>query len=133
MLCLAVKATERGLAQPKLLDGGLGAMCAPTQFNNSRPAQWLRATLVGCFVVAVTGAGIVAYKSFTKPETMTIAAGSADSESVRVMTAIANRLTKSDSTIRLKIEPQGNTLEAAKAFAAGVADLAIVRADMADR
>jgi len=108
-------------------------MCALTQSNNSRPAQWLRATLVGCFVVAVTGAGIVAYKSFTKPETMTIAAGSADSASVRVMTAIANRLTKSDSTIRLKIEPQGNTLEAAKAFAAGVADLAIVRADMADR
>src|SRR6516165_802256 len=136
MLCLAVKAPERGLAQPKLrpnLDGGLGAMCAPTQSNNSRPAQWLRAALVGCFVVAVTGAGIVAYKSFTKPETMTIAAGSADSASVRVMTAIANRLTKSDSTIRLKIEPQGNTLEAAKAFAAGAADLAIVRADMADR
>jgi TRAP-type uncharacterized transport system substrate-binding protein len=48
------------------------------------------------------------------------------------MTAIASRLAKSDSTIRLKIEPQGNTLEAAKAFAAGAADLAIVRADMAD-
>jgi len=82
--------------------------------------------------VAVTGAGIFAYKYFTKPRTITIAAGPPDGEPVRVMTAIAGRLAKSDASIRLKIEAQGNPLEAAKAFAAGNAELAIVRADMAD-
>ena len=107
-------------------------MRAPTEKKDSRLAQWLRAAFVGCFVVALTGTGLFAYKYFTKPKTMTIAAGSADGEPVRLMTAIASRLTKSDSTIRLKIEPKGSTLEAAKAFSAGEADLAIVRADIAD-
>ena len=107
-------------------------MRAPSEKPVSRLSQWLRAALVGCFVVAATGAGIFAYKYFTKPKTVTIAAGSADGEPVRVMTAIANRLATSGSTIRLKIEPEGDTLEAAKAFSAGKADLAIVRADMAD-
>ena len=107
-------------------------MRAPTEKTDSRLAQWLRAVFVGCFVVALTGTGLFAYKYFTKPNTMTIAAGSPDGEPVRLMTAIANRLTKSDSSIRLKIEPKGSTLEAAKAFSAGEADLAIVRADIAD-
>jgi TRAP-type uncharacterized transport system substrate-binding protein len=107
-------------------------MRAPTEPTHSRLSQWLRALLVGCIVIALTGGGLFAYKHFTKPKTITIAAGSAEGEPVRVMNAIANRLAKSDSSIRLNIEPKGSTLEAAKAFSAGEADLAIVRADMAD-
>jgi len=87
---------------------------------------------VGCLVIALSGGGLFAYKYFTKPKTISIAAGSPDGEPVRVMNAIANRLVKSDSSIRLEIQPKGNTLEAAKAFSAGEADLAIVRADMVD-
>jgi hypothetical protein len=45
------------------------------------------------------------------------------------MSAIAGRLTRSGSHIRLKIIDTGNTLEAAKEFSAGKVDLAIVRAD----
>jgi TRAP-type uncharacterized transport system substrate-binding protein len=105
-------------------------MRAPTERKKSRLTQWLRAAFVGCFVVAVTGFGLFAYKYFTKPKTMTIAAGSVEGEPVRLMTAIAGRL--NNSSIRLKIDPMGSTLEAAKAFSAGEADLAIVRADLAD-
>jgi TRAP-type uncharacterized transport system substrate-binding protein len=92
----------------------------------------MRAAFVGCFVVAVTGAGLFAYKYFTVPKTMTIAAGSVDGEPARLMSAIAGRLAKNDSIIRLKIVALGNPLEASKAFSAGEADLAIVRADVGD-
>jgi TRAP-type uncharacterized transport system substrate-binding protein len=107
-------------------------MRAPIEKRDSRILQWLRVAFVGCFVVAVTAAGLFAYRYFTLPKTMTIAAGSVDGEPVRLMTAISGRLTKSDSSIRLKIVALGSGLEAAKAFSAGEADLAIVRADFAD-
>jgi TRAP-type uncharacterized transport system substrate-binding protein len=107
-------------------------MRTPGKERGSRISQWLRAAFVGCFVVAVTATGLFAYRYLTLPKTMTIAAGSVDGEPVRVMTAIAGRLTKSASSIRLKIVGLGSGLEAAKAFSAGEADLAIVRADVAD-
>ena len=107
-------------------------MRTPAKERGSRISQWLRAIFVGCFVVAVTATGLFAYRYFTLPKTMTIAAGSVDGEPVRVMTAIAGRLTNSNSSIRLKIVGLGSGLEAAKAFSTGEADLAIVRADVAD-
>jgi TRAP-type uncharacterized transport system substrate-binding protein len=108
-------------------------MRAPDPYaTDSRIAQWLRAALVGCFVVAMSAAGLFAYRYLTLPKTMTIAAGAIDSEPFRLMSAIAGRLTKANSGIRLKIIALGSTLEAAKAFAAGEADLAIVRADGGD-
>jgi TRAP-type uncharacterized transport system substrate-binding protein len=80
----------------------------------------------------VTGAGLFAYKHFTAPKTMTLAAGSSDGEAVRLMSAIAVQLTKTGSRIRLKIVDSGSTLRAAQDFSAGKADLAIVRADLGD-
>src|SRR6202022_4169539 len=108
-------------------------MRAPNPYEaDSRLARWIRAALVGCFVVAVTAAGLFAYRYFTLPRTMTVAAGAVDGEPVRLMSAIAGRLTKSNSSIRLQIVALGSVLEAAKAFSAGEADLAIVRADVGD-
>ena len=98
----------------------------------SRIPQWLRAVLVGCLVVAVTGSGLLAYRYLTQPKTMTVAAGSFDGEAARLMSAIAARLADSNSRIRLKIVNTGSTIEAAKEFAAGKANLAIVRADVGD-
>ena len=98
----------------------------------SRSAQWLRAILVGCLVVAVTASALFAYRYFSQPKTMTIAAGSPDGEPARLMSAIAGRLTRHDSGIRIKIVPMGSALEAAQAFSRGEADLAIVRADAND-
>jgi TRAP-type uncharacterized transport system substrate-binding protein len=108
-------------------------MRAPNPYEaDSRLARWMRAALVGCFVVALTAAGLFAYRYFTLPRTMTVAAGAVDGEPVRLMSAIAGRLTKSNSSIRLKIVALGTALESAKAFSAGEADLAIVRADVGD-
>jgi TRAP-type uncharacterized transport system substrate-binding protein len=108
-------------------------MRAPNPYEaDSRLVRWMRAALVGCLVVAVTAAGLFAYRYFTLPRTMTVAAGAVDGEPVRLMSAIAGRLTKSNSSIRLKIVALGTALESAKAFSAGEADLAIVRADVGD-
>jgi len=98
----------------------------------SRVPQWMRALVVGCLVVLVTGAGLFAYRHFTAPKTMTIAAGSFDGEAVRLMSATATQLTKSGARIRLKIADTGTELEASEAFSAGKVDLAIVRADVGD-
>lgn len=106
-------------------------MLAPDQVA-SRIPQWVKALLVGIFVVLVTGAGLFTYKYFTAPKTMTVAAGSSDGEAVRLMSAIAVQLTKTGSRIRLKIVDSGSTLRAAQDFSAGKADLAIVRADLGD-
>src|SRR5262245_29278227 len=107
------------------------AMLAPDQMVWRIP-HWMRALLVGCFVVLVTGAGLFAYHYFTSPKTMTIAAGSSDGEAVRLMSAIAVQLTKTGARIRLKITDSGSTLGAAQAFSAGKVDPAIVRADLGD-
>ena len=106
-------------------------MLAPDQMVWRIP-HWMRALLVGCFVVLVTGAGLFAYHYFTSPKTITIAAGSSDGEAVRLMSAIAVQLTKTGARIRLKITDSGSTLGAAQAFSAGKVDLAIVRADVGD-
>ena len=45
---------------------------------------------------------------------------------------IASRLATTDAWIRLKVENAGSVLDAAKAFDAGKADLAVVRADVGD-
>jgi TRAP transporter TAXI family solute receptor len=106
-------------------------MPAPDQVA-SRIPQWLRAVLVGCLVVAVTGGGLLAYRYLTQPKTMTVAAGSFDGAAARLMSAIAARLPSTGSRIRLKIVDTGSTIEAAKEFAAGKVNLAIVRADVGD-
>ena len=98
----------------------------------SRLPTWLKLVLVGLLVVVASGAGLFAYRYFTLATTLTIAAGSFDGEAVRLMSAIASRLAKTSSPIRLKVVDTGTALEASRAFAAGRADLAIVRADAGD-
>jgi len=106
-------------------------MLAPEQVA-SRVPQWLRALLVGCLVVLVTGGGLFAYRQFTAPKTMTIAAGSSDGEAVRLMSAVAGQLTKTGARVRLKIVETASELQASQAFSDGKVDLALVRADVSD-
>jgi TRAP transporter TAXI family solute receptor len=98
----------------------------------SRLPQWLRVVLVGFLVVLATGAGLVAYRYFTLPTTLTVAVGSIDGEAPKLMSAIASRLAATKSHVRLKVIDTGTAIEAAKTLAAGKADLAIVRADSGD-
>ena len=87
--------------------------------------------LAGMFGILV-GAGLIAYQLYMRPTTLTVAVGSSDGDAQQIAAVIAGRLATANSPIRLRVENSGNALDAAKAFAAGTADLAIVRADSGD-
>lgn len=93
---------------------------------------WLRVVLVGVIAALAVGAGVFAYRYFTRPVTLTVAAGSVDGYAAQVMSSIAGRLTQTGSPVRLKVVSVDSAFDAAKAFSAGKVDLAIVRADIGD-
>src|SRR5262245_15802331 len=95
----------------------------------ARLPQWVRIVLVGLAVVVATGVSLFAWRYFTQPTTLTVAAGSADGEAVRLISAVASRLASAKSDVRLKVVDSGNARQAAKAFADDKVDLAVVRAD----
>jgi TRAP-type uncharacterized transport system substrate-binding protein len=93
---------------------------------------WLRLLLLAGAIGLVSGASLLAYRYYTKPVTLTVAVGSIDGESARMMSALASRLVATNASVRLKVIDSGNAVEAAKAFAAGKVDLAVVRGDVGD-
>ncbi|MDB5603965.1 MAG: TRAP-type uncharacterized transport system substrate-binding protein [Bradyrhizobium sp.] len=93
---------------------------------------WLRFILLVGVVGLVSGASFIAYRYYTRPVTMTVAVGSIDGEAAKAMSAIASRLVTTNASVRLKVVDSGTALEAAKAFSAGNADLAVVRGDVGD-
>ena len=93
----------------------------------------VRAVLLTAVFCILAGAGLISYRLYQRPTTLTIAVGSFDGEAKQIATIIAGRLATVDSPIRLRVENSGTILDAAKAFAAGTADLAVVRADVVDR
>jgi TRAP-type uncharacterized transport system substrate-binding protein len=93
---------------------------------------WLRFVLLVGVVILGAGASLFAYRYYTRPVTLTIAAGSIDGEAAKAMSAIASRLVSTNAPVRLKVIDSGTVLEAADAFAAGKVDLAVVRGDVGD-
>jgi TRAP-type uncharacterized transport system substrate-binding protein len=102
-----------------------------TSFQIARPL-WVRAVLLAGIIGIVAGAGLISYRFYTRPTMLTIAVGSQDGEAKQAAALIAGHFATTDSSVRLKVENAGNVLDVAKAFAAGTADLAIVRADVGD-
>src|SRR4051812_21841380 len=100
--------------------------------NPTRLPAWLRITLVAGIAVLVAGAGLLGWRWYAKPVTLTVAVGSLDGEASRLMTAIARKLTQSGAPVRFSMIETGSALEAANAFATGKADLAVVRGDAGD-
>ena len=100
--------------------------------NPTRLPAWLRITLVAGIAVLVAGAGLLGWRWYAKPVTLTVAVGSLDGEASRLVTAIARRLTQSGAPVRFAMTETGSALEAANTFAAGKADLAVVRGDAGD-
>ena len=88
----------------------------------------VRAVLLAWMFCILAGAGSISYRLYTRPTTLTIAVGSFDGEAKQIASIIASRLATTDSPIRLRVENAGSALDAAKAFAAGTPDLAVVRA-----
>jgi ABC-type nitrate/sulfonate/bicarbonate transport system substrate-binding protein len=97
-----------------------------------RMPLWLRVvSLIGTAIV-VTGAGLLAYRWYSRPVTLTLAVGSIDGEAAKAMSAIASQLISDGASVRFKVIDTGTALESAKAFAAGSVDLAVVRGDVGD-
>jgi ABC-type nitrate/sulfonate/bicarbonate transport system substrate-binding protein len=93
---------------------------------------WVRAVLLAGVLCIVAGAGLISYRLYQRPTTLTLAVGAFDGDAKEIASLIAGRLATIDSPVRLRIENSGSVLDAAKAFTAGAADLAVVRADVGD-
>ena len=93
---------------------------------------WLRFFLLIGIAVFSAGAGLLAYRYYTRPATLTVAVGSIDGEAAKAMSAIAGELVSTNALVRLKVIDSGTALEAANAFSAGKVDLAVVRGDVGD-
>jgi TRAP-type uncharacterized transport system substrate-binding protein len=93
---------------------------------------WVRAVLLAGLLCIIAGAALISYRLYMRPTTLTIAVGSFDGEAKQTASVIAGHLATTNSTVRLKVENAGNVLDAAKTFAAGGSDLAVVRADVGD-
>jgi TRAP-type uncharacterized transport system substrate-binding protein len=93
---------------------------------------WLRFVLLLGAVGLATGAGLLGYRYYTRPTTLSVAVGSIDGEAAKAMSAIASRLVSTNAPVRLRVIDSGTALEAAKAFSAGKTDLAVVRGDAGD-
>ena len=93
---------------------------------------WLRLVLVVGAVGLASGASLLAYRYYTRPVTLSVAVGSIDGEAAKAMSAIASQLVSANAAVRLNVIDSGTAVEAAKAFSAGKADLAVVRGDVGD-
>ena len=93
---------------------------------------WLRFILITGLAVLAAGAGLLAYRYYSKPVTLTVAVGSIDGEAAKAMSAIASKLVLINAPVRLTIIDTGTALAAGKTFAAGKTDLAVVRGDVGD-
>jgi TRAP-type uncharacterized transport system substrate-binding protein len=93
---------------------------------------WLRFFLLLGAVGLATGAGLLGYRYYTRPTTLSVAVGSIDGEAAKAMSAIASQLVSTNAPVRLRVIDTGTALEAAKAFSAGKTDLAVVRGDAGD-
>ena len=93
---------------------------------------WLRLVLLVGVVGLASGAGLLAYRYYTRPVTLSVAVGSIDGEAAKAMSAIASQLVSTNAPVRLRVVDSGTALEAAHAFAEGKVDLAVVRGDVGD-
>src|SRR6202790_3655238 len=100
--------------------------------TSSKLPLWLRFILLVGVVGLASGASLLAYRYYTRPATLSVAVGSIDGEAAKAMSAIASRLVTTNAPVRLKVVDSGTALEAAKTFAAGKTDLAVVRGDVGD-
>ena len=93
---------------------------------------WMRVTLVAGIVILMVGAGLFAWRWYSKPTTLTIAVGSLDGEANKVVSALASKLAQQKAPVRLSMVEVSSALEAANAFSSGKVDLAVVRGDVGD-
>jgi TRAP transporter TAXI family solute receptor len=82
-------------------------------------------------VLALIGLGSLAYVIMTQPTTLRVAVGPVSNENVRIVTAAIQTLQREREPFRLRLVITEGTEKSAAALDSGLADLAIVRTDMA--
>ncbi len=93
---------------------------------------WIRFVLLVGVVGLAAGASLEAYRYYTRPVTLSVAAGSIDGEAAKAMSVIASRLASTNAPVRLNVVDTGTVVGAANAFSGDKADLAVVRGDVGD-
>ena len=111
---------------------GAGLAAVVVAIATGRLPRWLRVLLVLGLAILACGGGLYAYRHYTYPKTLIVAAGSIDGAAPQLMSAIAARLAATSAPVRLKVIDKGTASEAIKAFSNGEADLAVARPDVGD-
>src|SRR5713226_8648118 len=75
---------------------------------------WLRFVLILGALGLATGAGVFAYRYYTRPVAVSVAVGSIDGGAANAMSALASRLVATNASVRLKVIDSGTAVEAAK-------------------
>ena len=96
--------------------GGESAALGVTSMKSIKLPLWLRFVLLVGVVVFAAGAGLVVYRYYNHPVTLTVAVGSIDGEAAKAMSALASELVSTNAPVRLKVIDSGTSLEAAKVF-----------------
>ena len=89
-----------------------------------RMPAWLRIGLVAGVLLLVAGAGLFGYVWYSRPTTLTIAAGSLDGEATKLVSALASRLAATKERVRLNLVETTSAFEAADLFSSDKVDLA---------
>ena len=108
---------------------GAGLLAVLAAISSGRLPRWLRIVLVLGVIVAALGASLYVYRYASRPTTVSVVAGSIDGDANKILLAIASRMSSANSPVRMKVLDKGTARDASRAFAAGEADLAIVRAN----
>src|SRR3954470_3716497 len=103
-----------------------------TSMTSIKLPLWVRFLLLIGVAASAAGAGLLAYRYYSRPVTLTVAVGSIDGEAAKAMSDMANEFVSTNAPVRLKVIDSGTALEAAAAFSAGKVDLAVVRGDVGD-
>jgi TRAP-type uncharacterized transport system substrate-binding protein len=93
---------------------------------------WLRIVVLAGICLLIGSAGLLSYRWYTRPTTLTVAVGSLDGEAVRIVSALASRLASTNAPVRLKVVESSGSLESADLLSSGKTDLAVVRGDLGD-
>ena len=99
---------------------------------SDKSRQWLKIVMVSVVTALVVGGGVFGYRYFSRPVTLTVAAGSVDGYAAQIMQTIATRLAETNAPVRLRVVSVASAFDAAKTFSAGKTDLAVIRADIGD-
>ena len=75
---------------------------------------WTRLVLILGIAVLAASAGLLAYRYYTRPVTLTVAVGSIDGEAAKAMSAIASKLASINAPVRLTVIDTGTALAAGK-------------------